>query len=270
MLVVIVVAAATAFSFFVAAYQKQLQGQETLEHNKALEKLRILGLEPVVSTNHTPALASITLELASLDVNSIAVTGLLLAGDAVVAYNVTNSAGQTLSTGCLNGNPYFPANASCFLDLPAESQVFIQLDIGPGSHLDPSYSLLPNVEADLTESSVLDFEVLTSLGNTFTQSFVPPVAIAGITFVTSIPILDGSNSYQPAESGSSNSTIDFWIWDVTANLTAYCNDDCGPWSGQEVELHEPLHANTTYTISLTVVNTESLVATAQIDYVVPT
>ncbi len=269
MLVVIVVAAATAFSFFVAAYQKQLQGQETLEHNKALEKLRILGLEPAVSAKHPPVLSSITLELASLDVNPIAVTGLLLGGDAVVEYNVTSSSGLPLATGCLNGNPYVAANTSCFLGLPAESQIFLQLDINPRDSPNQSYSLLPNVEADLTESSVLDFEVLTSLGNSFTQSFVPPVAIAGITFVTSFPILDGSNSYQPAESGSSNSTIDFWIWNVAANPLSNCSNDCGPWSGQEVELPNQFAPSTTYTISLTVVNTESLVATAQIDYVVP-
>jgi len=264
MLVVIVVAAATAFSFFVASYQKQLQAQETLQHEKSLERLRVIGLQPAIS-RAPPTLSELTVELASLDVNSIVVTGLLVNGQAVVVYNVSNSAGVPLATGCLNGNPFVAANASCALSIPGDSQVFLQLDVNP-QNVWPNdhgrYAFLPNTTVSFNQSSVLAFKFLTSLGNEFAQSFVPPVAIAAVTFVDSNPILDGSNSYQP-ETATSNVTLDFWEWKVTASATA---NDTGSFYGQEVELRQPLTSKVTYTVLLTVTNTESLAGSAEIIY----
>jgi len=220
MLVVIVVAAATAFSFFVASYQKQLQAEETQSHDKALEKVRILNLRPML--NNSTNVSSLVLEIASLDVNSIVVTGLLLNGSPVIAYGVVNSAGRELDVGCLNGNPYV-GNASCSLELAPEAQVFLKLWFdgfhkSTLTHTQP-YAFLhgSNIRVtaiDFTESSVFDFQILTSLGNEFTQSFVPPVAVAGLSFVSSYPVLDGSNSYQPSSGSTGNATVDLWHWAV--------------------------------------------------------
>ncbi len=278
MLVVIVVAAATAFSFFVAAYQKQLQSQEALQHDKSLEKLRVLSLEPTVAStggDTPPDIRSLIVEIASLDVNTITVSGIVLSGNALIEYNVTNAAGTALAKSeCLNGNPYGAMNASCDIALAPESQVFLQFDLNPKDAPTTAanhsyYSFLPaTVVATLTQQSVLDFEILTSLGNEFTQAFVPPVAIAGITFVDSQPILDGSNSYQPAEGGVGNVSIVLWNWVVSSSTGcgSGTSDDCGDFSGQEYELPVPFTGGSSYEIALTVVNTESLDSGATISY----
>jgi flagellin-like protein len=275
MLVVIVVAAATAFSFFVATYQKQVQAQEALEHDKALEKVRVLSLQPNLSEAFAPDLSSLLVEVASLDVNTIDIASILLTGNAVVAYNVTDAAGGVLATGCLAGNPYVAANGTCTLQLAPESQVFLQLDLNQLSRVShqaksaQDFSLLPSADTWFTVASVLDFEILTTLGNEFTQAFVPPVAVAGITFVTDYPILDGSNSYQPSEGATSNVTIDFWNWNVSlegGDCVGLGATDCGNYTGQDVELRSSLTAGVPYVISLNVTNTESLVSFTQIDY----
>ncbi len=270
MLVVIVVAAATAFSFFVAAYQKQLQAEETLTHDKSLENLRILALSPNASGS-PPTLASLTVELASSDVNPTVVDGMSLNGYAVVNYTVVDFSGKNLSTTeCLNGNPFLSTSASCVLDVPAETQVFLELNLVYDS---PGYSFPTNVSVTLTESDTLNFELYTSLGNVFTQSFVPPVAIAQLSFVGSVtasnPILDGSSSYQPAGGSGENVTIDEWRWSVVqpGNETpCHTSGDCDTYSGQEYELPLPFSPDSTYFIYLNVTNSDSLVGEGYIQY----
>jgi len=256
MLVVIVVAAATAFSFFVASYQKQVQAQETLQHDKNLENLRILSLEPTVGAGVVTAL---TVELASLDPNSIVVQGMDLDGDPIVNYSVVNSAGNVLGEGCLNGNPVVPTNSTCTLSMPAESQVFLSFDL---EYHTPGYAF-PTDEPTLTESSLIEINSYTSLGNEFSQSFVPPVAIAGVTFVDSYPVLDGSGSYQPSESNESV-TINQWQWSVTA--ASHPANDTADYAGEEVELPDPFTAETSYTIYLNVTSSDSLEGSVSIVY----
>jgi len=255
MLVVIVVAAATAFSFFVASYQKQVQAQETLQHDKNLENLRILSLEPIVDSS-TGDLTSLTVELASLDPNEMIIQGLDLDGVPDQTYSVVDSAGGQLGTGCLNGNPYSPTSSTCNLTIPAESQVFLQFDLTSSD-----CSFLACAPA-LTESSLIEITTYTSLGNEFSQSFVPPVAIAEVTFVDSYPVLDGSGSYQPSESNESV-TINQWEWSVTS---ATPDEDCGHQAGEEVELHYPFTSGTTYTIYLNVTSSDSLEGSVSIVY----
>jgi len=258
MLVVIVVAAATAFSFFVASYQKQVQSEEALNHDKNLENLRIFDLIPKVGSV-PPQLSALRIDIASLDVNPIGVESITLNGYALVAYNVTDTAGTILGTGCLNGNPFVPPDTNCVLIIPAESQVFLDFDLNDSS----SYYAFGSVSVNLTESGLFAFDVFTSRGNEFVQSFVPPVAIAGVTFVDSYAILDGTNSYQPNINASVTVTIDQWRWNVTAPVRA---NDTGNYSGQEVELPRPITLGVPYTIDLNVTNSESLIGSTQIVY----
>lgn len=265
MLVVIVVAAATAFSFFVASYQKQLTAEETLSHNKSLENLRILALKPDLAESGT-TLSGLQIELASLDGNTIAIDSMVLNGQTVLNYNVTLS--QVSSNGipgCLMGNPYSTTtDYSCVLDLPADSHVFLSFDFNPL----PAryYSFSANTTLAINESGLLEFNVFTSLGNEFTQSFVPPVAIAALSFVDNYPILDGSNSYQPSSGTPGNVTLDLWNWNVAVSRGGNCNSDCGNYSGQEVELTNYLNPTTTYLIWLNVTSSDSLEGSAHIDY----
>ncbi len=278
MLVVIVVAAATAFAFFVASYQKQLTAEETVTHDKDLENLRVVALAPDFY-NHSTNMFGLQLELASLDVNTIVIDGIVLNGSTIVNYNVTPSliSGSGLH-GCLQGNPYANAtNISCVIDVPPESHVFLSFSFYAGpTNLEyyafPSTKTGAAITVDFTESSLLTFDIFTSLGNEFVQSFVPPVAIAGLTFVSGYPILDGSNSYQPNAGSGLNVTIVQWDWSVTladgSTVGSGCEDtsDCYNYSGQEVELPNPFDSDVDYAISLTVVNAESLVGSAEIFY----
>ena len=260
MLVVIVVAAATAFSFFVAAYQKQVQAEETLNHNKNLENLRIFNLIPTTSSFPPYHLRDLRIDIASLDVNQIGVEGMTLDGYSILNYSVLDASGSVLGIGCLNGNPYAPSSASCVLTIPAESQVFLDFDLQLQTS---NYAFGPIVVA-LTGHGLLSFDTFTSLGNEFVQSFVPPVAIAGVTFVDSNPILDGTGSYQPSTNSSTSVVLDLWNWTVTST-PAHANDT-GSWTGQEVELPHYFNRTVPYTIYLNVTNSESLVGSTQINY----
>lgn len=220
MLVVIVVAAATAFSFFVAAYQKQLQSEETLTHDKALEDLRILALSPTLATD-TSYISTLKVEVASLDPNAITIDGMVLNGNAVVSYGLANLSGTSWPYGCLNGPALATPNTACVLTIPADAEFFLVLNLTPGTMASISgpayaYGTGPNTPPALTESGLLEFQLYTSLGNEFTQSFVPPVALAQVSFVGSFPILDGSSSYQPSGGTANNVTIDQWAWNVVA------------------------------------------------------
>ncbi len=211
MLVVIVVAAATAFSFFVASYQAQVQAEETAAHNKALEDLKILSLAPTIN-HETLTLADLQIELASLDPNPTVITGMTINSEAVANYTVTDSSGSPLANGCFNAVAYSGSNSSCTLTVPAEAQTFLEFNL---TFKTPLYAFGP-ATVSLGDDGLLDFKSFTSLGNEFTQSFVPPVAVAQVSFVGSFPVLDGSGSYQPSSGSGGNATVDSWQWDVDA------------------------------------------------------
>jgi flagellin-like protein len=264
MLVIIVVAAATAFSFFVAAYQKQLTAEETLSHNKSLENLRILALKPDLGRNG--AFGGLQVELASLDVNPIVIDSMVLDGQTVLIYNETLSQASASGIhGCLMGSPYnTTTNPACVLDLPPESHAFLSLNFNSSDTTD--YSFPAHTNLTINESGLLEFHIFTGLGNEFTQSFVPPVAIAALSFVDNFPILDGANSYQPSSGTAENTTIVLWDWNVTVGPGGNCNRDCGNYSGQEVELAHYLNSTARYSIWLNVTSSDSLVGSAHIDY----
>jgi len=267
MLVVIVVAAATAFSFFVAAYQKQVQSEEALNHDKSLEDLRILDLTPNLTGPHSPYLSDLLVEVASLDVNPMTINGVIIDGNPVLKYTVSTSSGAPLGPpGCFNGGA-FSTNTSCSLSLPAEAQVFLLFNLTFGAL---TYAF-GSTNVSLKVSSLLEFDLFSSYGNEFVQSFVPPVAIAQMSFVnvgnSSTPLLDGMGSYQPPDGTDKNVTIDLWSWSVSAIPPTVCggSPDCGPFSGEEVQLSEAFPSGT-WSISLTVTDSDSLIGTTTVDY----
>ncbi|HXQ79400.1 MAG TPA: hypothetical protein VN819_04195 [Thermoplasmata archaeon] len=274
MLVVIVVAAATAFSFFVAAYQKQLQAEETLNHDRSLEAVNVIVISElpcsstVCDTPCTGCFANVTITVASLDVNPITVTGLFLDQHPVVNYTMEFN-GATL-TPCYNGSS---RNNSTFglipcqpVNLPAlaEAQLIFNLD---NNKTHTAFWAFGGSFSSLFPTSYIALQILTGLGNEFSGSFVPPVAIAAITYVSGTPVLDATTSYQP----SGNATIISWEWDVTSPLG--CHNDttapCGPLSGQEAELGAALTPTDNYSISLVVLNSYGLTGSATIQYMAP-
>jgi flagellin-like protein len=288
MLVVIVVAAATAFSFFVASYQKQVQSEETVVHDRALEKVKLISLASSGCSDYNNTsktchrslpngeFARITVKAASLDINSIAVTGVFLSGHPVDNYSVI--IGRTTYSPCFNATsettlacqpvllpPYSESefvfnlnDSSNFTKLPKCSTVRI---------LDCLYAFgTPYNSTDLSTSHELELELLTSLGNSFLGTFVPPVAKLGVSFVNSWPVLDGSGSYQPSGGVTTNATIDQWTWTVRGGAG---DPDNGPYFGQQVELPYQFVLGGNYSLILTVTNALGLIGTVSVAYTAP-
>lgn len=254
MLILIVVSAAVALAAFVASYQKQVQAEEALEHQRSLENLRVLSVVPVPVTAGSTDIGTVNLTVSSLDVNPTTLTSLRINQQGVERYQafeidpatglftwVTVAAGGTLIVG-------------------GYDVVSILITDTPGAEFSfyTSYQMLT--------TSYIEVELYTALSNDFTQTFVPPTAIAvistfsefnGTAYVTE-PELDGSGSFQPQ-----NGTLVNWTWDVSFN-NATCTDPT-TFSGEKV-VFSPSCLHTTYTFTLTVQNSFGLVGTSVVSY----
>ncbi len=217
MLVVIVVAAATAFSFFVASYEKTLLAQENANHTRSLEAVDMLAVHSSPQSLGSPEFGSLSFTFVSADVNSMQIIDILVDGNALLSYNLTNlSSGKTTEIGILTGE-----NSSSFV-LPPLEQVIVRLDLGINnttSKPDNLFSFLSPSDVP-SATSYLEIEIQTQLGNDFKFVYVPPTPIADLTFVQSvnpsgvigeIPVLDGTHAFQQG----GNATIVAWDWVVT-------------------------------------------------------
>jgi flagellin-like protein len=289
MLVVIVVAAATAFSFFVASYQKQVQAEETLNHDRALESLKIIGLSEMpcdikpkecgTGSSCGICFANVSFTLASLDVNSMGLTNIFLNHLPVV--NFTATVRGSVESPCFNeievSNMTHGLSPCQPLVVPGYSTVVIKFDLGGclnGPCNNNGYWALGPGEgpADFAPSAHFNLQAVTQLGNQFSETLSPPVAIISVFYVSggnsSIPVFDGLNSYQPK--GADNSSIDFYNWTIE-NLSgstppdSNCGND-GVGFGGEFECAD---LSGSYTVSLTITNSDGLTGTASISFKMP-
>lgn len=246
-LVLIVVAAATALSVFVAQYQQQVQAEQAIAHDRALESFRIVDPSPILNRTSGDWVA-LNVTLASGDVNPSIVTELTVNGNAVKQYLAF---GMNLTTG---------ASAWEFVGAGG------QMNVAPHESFQVLVNFTPGVNFSfydpfvLPSTSYLKIDVLTDLQNDFSAVFLPPTAIAVITpletwngtaFVT-VPILDGSNS-----DGGGNATLEQWDWYVLPeSVTVHGEKVVAPFS------------NTTalQTVTLTVTNSFGLQAVDTITY----
>jgi flagellin-like protein len=212
MLVLIVVGAAVAFSAFVASYQKQVQAEEAVTHQRALENLKILEIQPTLYAKSTSNVSLLNLTVASLDVENTVLSGLSINGVPVKTYVVT---AIYPANGTLTPLSVAPGEA---LTIAPQQQVFIQIDFNM-SH--PIYSMYA-ANFVLLSTQVIKVDLYTALLNDFFEAFSPPTAVAfisaiqsfsGTSYVT-VPVLDGSDSLQPG-----NGSLISWSWNVT-NLSS--------------------------------------------------
>lgn len=252
MLVLIVVAAATAFSFFVASYESQLLAQETANHDRSLEAVNMLAVHTKPVKPGSTILGNLSLTFASADVNTMQIDDILIDGNVVVSYGLTYlSNGTNTEIGILAGE----GNASFLLF--SLHEVTVTFDLNNTTSL---FSFLSSDEIP-SASSYLVVEIQTVLGNDFRFTYVPPTPLADLTFVqsivggviTEIPVLDGTHSFQQG----TNSTIVAWQWLVTNETTSRM------WlaSGAQFELTN-LSASDSYAAVLTVYNSIGLFAVA--------
>lgn len=298
MLVVIVVAAATAFSFFVAAYQKQLQANETTNHNRQLENLKVISLAVTTcsltlgtcvdscSGATSDCFAELSFTVASLDVNNIELTSLFLNHDPIVNFSVQLA--SSIVSPCYNAsnlqNSTYGVGTCLPASLPAFGTVTLNFDLdaqfcksgGESPCEDPGLFSLWAPTGSLTPTTVITLQALTGLGNEFTESFTPPDAIASVFYVpsgsTSVPVFDGLDSYQPPS--SNNASILAYDWTISDPNAA--TDCVGPgWtatapsvcSGAGPEIEGPTFSSPgSYEVTLEVINSDGLAGFASISY----
>src|SRR5579863_6268152 len=225
MLVLIVVSAATAFSLFIAGYQKQIQAEQAQAHAKSLESLHVITVQTQLnSTGPAGSLLNLNFTVESLDVNPTILTGLDIDNQAVRNYsvwelNLTSGSFETIQVGALG-----------IVNVGPNEQFHLSVDVAAG----PSSSFYSQ-SFGLLSSSYVQIDLFTYLANDFRASFLPPSAIALVTvdqtynatsntFVP-IPILDGLNSLQPGN----NATIVSWNWSIAPDSVVA--------SGEEAQAH---------------------------------
>jgi len=282
MLVVIVVAAATAFAFFVASYQHQVQAEETLNHDRSLESLKGIGLTELLCTplNCNPrgtcstvggCFGSVSFTIASLDINKISLENLFFDHLPVVNYTASIR-GSTVSP-CFNAsersNSTYGVSACGPLIIPGYSTAIVTFNLGlcfAPNCTDRGYWALGPGEgpADLGSAGGFVLSAVTGLGNQFTESFLPPVPISTVFFVSngtgSVPVFDGLGSYQPR--GADNSSIILYGWTIVEAGTSVT---VAVGAGGEFEVGT-LTSGTPYNVTLTVTNSDGLSAAGTIPF----
>ncbi len=290
MLVVIVVAAATAFAFFVAAYQKELQAQETITHDRALEAIKVIGVTETPCSGHPGCPSSdacldcfgwANFTVASLDINQIDVDNLFL--DHLPVVNFSASIRGSASSPCYNASNLSDTNFGVepckTLVIPGDATAILSFNLGACFHLGcgalpaRSYWALGygSGPGTFAPSSPFDLQLLTGLGNEFTETLSPPVAIASVFYVsgsagTSVPVFDGLSSYQPK--GADNASVSLYDWTISG-VGASTDTDCNDGIGTGGEFECPGLASGDYTVGLTVTNSDGLIGAASIPFDAP-
>ena len=247
MLILIVVAAAIALAAFVASYEKQVLAEESESQQRSLESLRILSVDPVLEKVNPSLIGNFTFVLASEYINPSQVDSISLNGQPLRTFWALNIADI--------GGKSTEYNTSSPLILSAREEVTITVNLtAPGGSF--TFFSLFDDSFVLNTSSYIELSVFTLLQNTFTQVFIPPTAVGFVTDLTSysgcnpaqIPLLDGTQSFQPG----TNASIVQWSWavvdetggsDMNTGHYLECSNSTLAWSstpvaciGAEVEL----------------------------------
>jgi hypothetical protein len=249
MLVVIVVAAAVAFSIFVSTYQAQVQAQETYQHDQALESVHILSIAPSVNSS-SGFYWSLNFTMAAEDVNPSTITGIAINADPVILYQATalqlNISPEKLTTVSVT------AGANFVLTPGDEATVMVNFTHGLGLAFPLNLSTANYVKIDL----------YTGFLNDFSRVFIPPSAVilvdTDVLGASVTTILDGSLSTQP----EGNATIVSWSWTVTneSNGSSHAS-----YEGEVAQTSAHLFLGI-YWIDLTVTNSDDLTGTDNITY----
>jgi hypothetical protein len=245
MLVLIVVAAAVTFSFYIASTEQTTLAERTALHLKNLENVTIQAVDILPGEN-------VTLVLASSDIYNTSITDIAINGNPAVSYCVPPG-NATIHCNSAPTYPEFPvAGGSNYLTL-------LPFSVTPVTLNDSNFFLQPFVISP-TEITV---SFGTVRGNEFVESLLPPVGRLGIQYAEGWPILDGSASFQPHGGSFPNASVNAWNWTVQATDSHgnVSDPDNGVYNGEQVQLPFQFVPGGNYTLRLTVTNTLGLSAT---------
>src|SRR5271170_1561974 len=256
MLVLIVVAAATAFAFFVSSEEQINLNEQTQLHFKNLENVTIQSVENT-PPGHTGT-GSLVLIVASSDIYATNVTDIAVGGNPALAF--CQNPARTGAVNCSN-----PSNFQVFSG--AGGSAFVNLTPFTVTAVTINYTAF-YLQPFVFSNSTIQVQMGTTRGNEFVTTLFPPVAEWGLDFITGFPVLDGTLSYQPHTTSSPPSSLDQWVWGVR-NAAGTADPDNGPYFGQEAQLPQEFAAGATYEIWLHVTNTLGLEGSAFGTYTAP-
>ena len=284
-LILIVVAAATALSVFITGYEKTVLSQEATTHQRNLESYKIYDVG-IPDAKPVPPLPDgyVVFIIASATVEASSITSLLIDDQPVLSYcalppganpNVTSNC-----TGVLGGQWVSFGEALPFAPLE-EYKIVVNYndttgfdDNGNKNAFNKTVSAANSPwEFPLNLTRTLSISLFTAYGNNFIQVMLAPIAIAAVTTLdvpgssAVVTVLDGELSVQP---GGQNDSIVSWYWNVT-NATHTANVPTGILSGEEFPVNSSQWAPTAsaeYQIQLTVVDGTGLFDTETIDWTV--
>lgn len=261
MLVVIVVAAATAFAIFVAAYEKQLLTQEGFAHDQSLESIHVLSLTTTISSG---SFHNFSFIVNSESVNPSTVIGISVNNNPLYTFGWYN-----LTTRTPPGT-YTAGQAQNFVLSPFDE---VNITVGPCAGPAPCSFLNGNEVPQ--PGTYVKIDVYTLLDNDFSRVFLPPTALEVVSEInpsgsSPIVLLDGSMSFQQG----GNATIVEWSWEVT-NQTDHTHPSTS-FTGEEVEVSVsmgsqsgPMAPGDTYWVNLTVTNSVGFDSFISLLYTVP-
>jgi flagellin-like protein len=252
MLVLIVVAAATAFSFFVAATEQTNLAQQTALHMKNLENVTIQAVVNTPTNATFPG--SIVIVLSSSDIYATNLTDIAVGGNPATRFCQTaGGCSLTNASDAANFQTFTAAGGSGYVNLTPFTVTAVTINY-------TSFYIQPFV---FNEKSLL-VQMGSARGNEFVSTLFPPIPEFGVTSISGWPVLDGTQSYQPHASGSPTASIIGWLWNVK-DPTGTASGD-GNYSGQQAQLNDQLTPDVVYTVTLTVTNTLGLSASSSETY----
>lgn len=289
-LILIVVAAATALSVFVTGYEKQVLSQEAVTHQKNLESYKIYGVSVPDATPNPPIPEGyLTFIIASSTVEASSVTSLLI-DDQPVLWYCALPAGANPSEGsnCTGSSPglggmWISLGESLRFSALQEYKIVVNYNDTAGfddnGYNTNAFNKTVNAEATpwdfpLNLTRTLTISIYTAFSNNFIQVMLAPIAIAAVTTLnvpgtsTVVTALDAESSTQP---GNQNDSIVSWYWNVT-NITGGAMTPTVTLSGEEVPVNNSdwaPTANDTYRIQLTVIDGTGLFDSETIDWTDP-
>jgi hypothetical protein len=253
MLVLIVVAAATSLSIFVAQYQKQLQAEQKLTHDRQLETLQVISAHPTLNLTTGTTWLQLNFTLASLYVNPSIVTQIRINDNPLKQYSAFRF---NLTTGQFTWTTV--AAGGQLTLLPREQlNILVNFSGGASSFYIPSFVL--------HTTDFVKIEAITYYQNDFQRVFVPPTAIGVVTIIvasnglggyTTQAALDGTRSFEPS---GGNSSLVNWTWTTFPDNKTF-------WGAEAVVVGGFNAAFTLHHITLTLTNSDGLIGVERFTY----